>query len=120
MKSPSLSAKIVVLATAATALMGCGGKPVVGVLLPTSGAAATYGDSMKSGIELAISHGLADGSLSPSVEFVWADTGTDPTSCEGSELLAGGLTAGFGALSATDVGVHALYPSGSTSGVAPD
>ena len=36
-------------------LSGCGGKPIVGVILPTTGAAASYGESIESGIRLAIS-----------------------------------------------------------------
>lgn len=78
MKSLSLSSKIVVAALAGVVLTGCGSKPVVGVLLPTSGSAASYGNSMKEGIELAIEQGRADGTMPSSVEFVWADTATDP------------------------------------------
>ncbi len=79
MKSLSLGSKIVVAALAGAVLTGCGSKPVVGVLLPTSGSAASYGNSMKEGIELAIEKGRADGTMPASLEFIWADTGTDPT-----------------------------------------
>ncbi len=78
MKSLSLLAKIAVASLIGVTLVGCGSKPVVGVLLPTSGSAATYGNSMKQGIELAIEKGRADGTMPASLEFVWADTGTDP------------------------------------------
>jgi branched-chain amino acid transport system substrate-binding protein len=77
-KSLSLSAKIAAIIVAGTVVVGCGSKPVVGVLLPTSGAASPYGNSMKNGIDLAIQQGLADGTLASSVEFVWADSATDP------------------------------------------
>jgi branched-chain amino acid transport system substrate-binding protein len=63
---------------AAAALTACGTRPVVGLLLPTSGAAETYGQSMKEGIELALEEAAADGTLDPAVEFLWADSGSDP------------------------------------------
>ena len=40
-------------------LVGCGSKPVVGVLLPTTGSASNYGESIESGIRLAISDATA-------------------------------------------------------------
>jgi len=77
-KSLSLLSKIAVVALMGVVFVGCGSKPVVGVLLPTSGSAASYGNSMKEGIELAIEQGRADGTMPASLVFVWADTGTDP------------------------------------------
>jgi branched-chain amino acid transport system substrate-binding protein len=77
-KRLSRSAKLALIVTAAAAITGCGSKPVVGVLLPTSGLAASYGESMKQGIELAISQGKADGSIPASIEWIWADSGSDP------------------------------------------
>lgn len=74
----SLSAKITLIVFAATAVAACGGKPTVGVLIPTTGAAATYGESMKHGIDLAVKQAVADGSLSSSVRWIWGDSGTDP------------------------------------------
>ena len=68
-------------------LAGCSSKPVVGVLLPTTGAAASYGESIESGIRLALSVArepkqLPSDSktiqLPPEFEVVWADTGSDP------------------------------------------
>jgi branched-chain amino acid transport system substrate-binding protein len=100
-KSLSTSAKIATLAVAVSVLIGCGGQSVVGVLLPTSGAAASYGHSMKNGIDLAIEQGLADGSLASSVQFVWADTGTDPNraaeelknlASQGAKIIIAGTT----------------------------
>lgn len=69
-----------VLATiiAITSLSGCGSKPVVGVLLPTSGAASTYGESMKKAIDLAIAEAEAGGDLPANLTFVWADSASDP------------------------------------------
>jgi branched-chain amino acid transport system substrate-binding protein len=57
---------------------GCGAKPAVGVLLPTTGAAGTYGESIESGIRLAISDSREDGLLPRGLEVVWADTASDP------------------------------------------
>jgi branched-chain amino acid transport system substrate-binding protein len=89
-KTLSTSARIAAIAIAAAVIAGCGSKPVIGVLLPTSGAAASYGESMKKGVELAIEQGLADASLSPSVEVIWGDTGTDPSTAVAElERLAG-------------------------------
>jgi len=77
-KRLSLSAKIAFIVFAAAAVTACGSKPTVGVLIPTTGAAASYGQSMKQGIDLAIKQGLADGSLSSSVRWVWGDSGSTP------------------------------------------
>ena len=59
-------------------LSGCSGKPIVGVVLPTTGAAASYGESIESGIRLAISDARERGTLPDGFEVVWADTGSDP------------------------------------------
>jgi len=59
-------------------LSGCGGKPIVGVILPTTGAAASYGESIESGIRLALSDARERGELPTGFEVFWADTGSDP------------------------------------------
>jgi branched-chain amino acid transport system substrate-binding protein len=59
-------------------LSGCSGKPIVGVVLPTTGAAASYGESIESGIRLAIADARERGTLPEGFEVVWADTGSDP------------------------------------------
>lgn len=58
---------------------GCGSKPVVGVLLPRTGDAGAYGESIESGIRLAINDCRAKKILPKGFEVVWADTGSDPT-----------------------------------------
>lgn len=58
---------------------GCGGKPIVGVILPTTGPAASYGESIESGIRLALSDARERGELPTGFEVVWADSGSDPT-----------------------------------------
>ena len=98
---PSPSTKIALVLLAAAAITGCGGKPTVGVLIPTTGAAASYGESMKHGIDLAVKQALADGSLSSSVRWVWGDSGTDPAkavtelgrlSKQGAHVIIAGTT----------------------------
>jgi branched-chain amino acid transport system substrate-binding protein len=59
-------------------LIGCRSKPVVGVLLPTTGEAGTYGESIESGIRLAISDARERGELPRGFEVVWVDTKSDP------------------------------------------
>jgi len=68
-------------------LAGCSSKPVVGVLLPSTGDAASYGESIESGIRLALNVAReqkqlpADANavtLPAGFEVVWADTGSEP------------------------------------------
>lgn len=101
MKRLSLSAKIALIVCAAAAVTACGSKPTVGVLIPTTGAAASYGESMKHGIDLAIKQALADGSLSSSVRWVWGDSGSDPAKAvtelsrlakQGAHIIIAGTT----------------------------
>jgi len=59
-------------------LAGCGGKPLVGVLLPTTGAGSAYGESIESGIRLAINDSRERGELPTGFDVVWADTASNP------------------------------------------
>ncbi len=59
-------------------LVGCGNAPVVGVLLPTTGEAGTYGESIESGIRLAISDARDREELPKGFEVIWVDTQSDP------------------------------------------
>jgi branched-chain amino acid transport system substrate-binding protein len=82
--------------------VGCGAKPAVGVLLPTTGAAGTYGESIESGIRLAITECREKGLLPKGLEVVWADSGSDPARAvaeleklvhdRGVRLVIGGAT----------------------------
>jgi len=131
-KRLSPSASITLIALAAAALTGCGSKSVVGVLLPTTGAAASYGESMKHGIELAIQQGQADGSLSPSVRWIWGDSGSDPAKAaaelerlarEGAHIVIVGTTSdeAKALLPALErLNVVALSPSASAPGLTKD
>jgi branched-chain amino acid transport system substrate-binding protein len=59
-------------------LVGCGGTPVVGVMLPSTGAAASYGGSIESGIKLALADAREREELPEGFEVLWADTASDP------------------------------------------
>ena len=86
----------------AALLGGCGSKPIVGVLLPSTGAAASYGESIESGIRLALADARAQEQIPEGFEVVWADTGSDPeravaeletmVSEHGVKMVIGGAT----------------------------
>jgi branched-chain amino acid transport system substrate-binding protein len=58
--------------------IGCQSKPVVGVLLPSTGEAGTYGESIESGVRLAISDARDRDELPRGFEVIWVDTQSDP------------------------------------------
>ena len=66
------------VAVLSVVLVGCGSKPVVGVLLPTTGDAGTYGESIESGIRLAISDARDREGLPEGFDVVWVDTESNP------------------------------------------
>jgi len=112
-------------------LTGCGSKPVVGVLLPTTGAAASYGESIESGIRLALSDARERNLLPADLEIVWADTGSDTEQAvaelrvmvaeRGVKLFIGGATSAE-ALAVIpeldELEVLCLSPSASAPGLA--
>jgi branched-chain amino acid transport system substrate-binding protein len=59
-------------------LSGCGSDPIVGVILPATGAASSYGESIESGVRLALSDAREHDEVPKGFEVVWADTGSDP------------------------------------------
>lgn len=95
----TLAALALILVTSA-----CAGKPVVGVLLPTSGQASSYGESMKNAIELALSDAKQDGTVRRPFEVAWADSATNPATAArefrrlvsdaGANLVVAGVTSG--------------------------
>jgi branched-chain amino acid transport system substrate-binding protein len=110
---------------------GCGGKPIVGVILPTTGAAASYGESIESGIRLAISDARERSGLPAGFEVVWADSGSDPSRAvaefrtmvgdRGVKLLIGGATSAEAVAlipELDDLEVVCLSPSASAPGLA--
>jgi branched-chain amino acid transport system substrate-binding protein len=86
----------------AALLGGCGSKPIVGVILPSTGSAASYGESIESGIRLALADARAQEQIPEGFEVVWADTGSDPeravavlktmVSEHGVKMVIGGAT----------------------------
>jgi branched-chain amino acid transport system substrate-binding protein len=69
-------AKALLALSAVIALSACGRQPVVGVLLPMTGEASTYGESMKRGIDLALESEEAN--LPNGFQILWGDTASDP------------------------------------------
>jgi len=59
-------------------VIGCPRKPVIGVLLPTTGNASNYGESIESGIRLAVSDARERGQMPGDLEVVFADTESKP------------------------------------------
>ena len=96
-------ARLSMIMVALTALTACGSKPIVGVLLPITGAASTYGESMKEGIDMAVEQARAEGSLPAGFMAVEADSQSDPAtaaaelerlSSEGAKIVVAGTTSG--------------------------
>jgi len=111
-------------------LCGCRSRPVVGVLLPTSGEAGTYGESIESGAHLAISDARDREELPKGFEVIWVDTRSDPERAvselrrlahdEGVKMVIAGATstearAIVGILD--ELGVVCLSPTSSTPGI---
>ena len=112
-------------------LSGCGGKPIVGIILPTTGTAASYGESIESGIRLALADARERGELPTGFEVVWADSGSDPARAvsefrtmveeRGVKLLIGGATSAEAMAlipELDDIEVVCLSPSASAPGLA--
>jgi branched-chain amino acid transport system substrate-binding protein len=84
-------------------LLGCGSSPVLGILLPTSGDAAPYGESMKKAVDLALENATADGTMPANLTVVWGDSATDAEqgrreikrlADQGAKLIIAGTTSG--------------------------
>ena len=112
-------------------LSACSGKPIVGVILPTTGAAASYGESIESGIRLALSDARERGDLPAGFEVVWADTGSDPARAvaefrkvveeRGAKMVIGGATSAEAVALIPvldELDVVCLSPSASAPGLA--
>ena len=112
-------------------LSGCSGKPIVGVILPTTGAAASYGESIESGVRLALSDARERNELPTGFEVVWADTGSDPSRAvaefqkmveeRGVKMVIGGATSAEAVAlipELDDLEVVCLSPSASAPGLA--
>jgi len=112
-------------------LSGCSGNPIVGVILPTTGAAASYGESIESGIRLALSDARERGGLPTGFAVEWADTGSDPSRAvaefrkmveeRGVKLVIGGVTSAEAVAlipELDELDVVCLSPSASAPGLA--
>ena len=76
MKPMTTLARVLSVVTSVAVLSACGSKPVVGILLPMTGEASSYGESMKNGIDIALDQ--AKDNLPKGFRAVWGDTGSDP------------------------------------------
>jgi branched-chain amino acid transport system substrate-binding protein len=93
--------KTLLAAVVLLSLSACGSEPIVGVLLPMTGPVATYGESMKNGIDLAMEQEQAN--LPAGFKLIWGDTASDPetgvaelqrVASEGARLVVAGTTSG--------------------------
>jgi branched-chain amino acid transport system substrate-binding protein len=91
-------------------LTACGTKPVIGVLLPMSGAAQTYGESMKEGIELAVTKARDEGTMPSGTQIVWADSATDPETAVSELRRLSGVGAKLVIVGTTSDEARALLP----------
>jgi branched-chain amino acid transport system substrate-binding protein len=92
------------IATACVVVSACGSEPHVGILLPDTGPAASYGKAMRQGIELAIDEAKAEGTYPEGLMLYWADSKTDPETAaaeyrrlvdeHGTKIVVAGVTSG--------------------------
>lgn len=85
-----------------TMLSACGSSPVVGVILPSTGSASQYGESIESGVRLAIREAREKGQLPEKFAVLWADSQSDPAIAvkefrslvedKGAKIILGGAT----------------------------
>jgi branched-chain amino acid transport system substrate-binding protein len=94
--------------SAVVALTACGSKPVVGVLLPTTGDASSYGESMKRGIDLALE--MEQDSLPSGFQVLWGDTASDPATGAAEMKRLAGEGAGLFVAGTTSDTARALLP----------
>jgi branched-chain amino acid transport system substrate-binding protein len=113
-------------------LSGCSGKPIVGAILPSAGAAAAYGESVESGMRLALSDARERGEVPTGFEVVWAYA-PDPDSTVSElrkmveekdvKMVVGGITSGeaMALLPALEeLEIVCLSPSASAPGLAKE
>ena len=111
-------------------LGGCDSKPIVGVILPSSGQAASYGESVESGMRLALSDARENNEVPTGFEVVWAYA-SDPdravtelrTMVEDNDvkMVVGGITSDEAVAMIPvldELGIVCLSPSASAPGLA--
>jgi len=80
---------LVVIASLAVST-ACSKPPVLGVLLPISGSASTYGKSMSDAMHLALDEAQQKGEVPAGFKAFWADSASDPaTGVKELKVLAG-------------------------------
>ena len=92
MKSARKMATTLLTLSAVAALSACSSKPVVGVLLPMTGEASTYGESMKRGIDIALE--MEQDNLPSGFLVLWGDTESNPAT-GAAELQRGEIQFGL-------------------------
>jgi branched-chain amino acid transport system substrate-binding protein len=120
-----------IIAGLAGLLSGCSSKPIVGIILPATGAAASYGQSIESGIRLALSDARGRGELPEGFEVLWADSGSQSGRAvtelrrmvteRDVKMVVGGATSAEAAAMIPvldELGVVCLSPSASAPGLA--
>ena len=124
--------RLAIFSFAIAMVVGCGGSPVIGVLLPMSGDASSYGESMKKAIDLALTEAEADGSFPANLTIVWGDSASDPTkgreeirrlAGQNAKLIVTGTTSGTAKAflpELEDSDVIALSPSASAPSLTKD
>ncbi len=103
MRKLNVILKVCAGALACGGLAACGSKPVIGILLPETGEAESYGAAMKGAMELAIDQAKADGSYPPNLTIHWANSESDPEiaakqykelASKGAKMIIAGVTSG--------------------------
>jgi len=102
-------AKALLALSAVVALSACGRQPVVGVLLPMTGEASTYGESMKRGIDLALE--LEEANMPTGFQILWGDTASDPATGAAELKRLAGEGAGLFVAGTTSDTARALLPA---------
>ena len=100
--------KLLPVAAAVAVLSACGNEPIVGVLLPMTGSASTYGQSMKNGIDLALDQEQAN--LPTGFKVLWGDTTSDPATGAAELKRLAGEGAGLFVAGTTSDTARALLP----------
>ena len=108
MKPLQFAINMLSVVAAISVLSACGREPVIGVLLPMTGSASTYGQSMKNGIDLALDQEKAN--LPKGFQVLWGDTATDPATGAAELKRLAGEGAGLFVAGTTSDTARALLP----------
>ncbi len=108
MKPLQFAKNMLPVVAAISVLSACGSEPVIGVLLPMTGSASTYGQSMKNGIDLALDQEKAN--LPEGFQVLWGDTASDPATGAAELKRLAGEGAGLFVAGTTSDTARALLP----------